>query len=105
MNLFDLPEPLPDEELLEVLAQGKDVRIERIVSSGQASPEGFWYDQPQDEWVVLLQGCAQIGWEDGTRQELDRGDWLMIPAHKKHRVAWTSHDPPCVWLAIHGNFH
>ena len=102
-NLLALPARLPAEELFESLADGGDVRIERIISSGQSSPDGFWYDQAQDEWVAVLQGSARLTWEDGTERVLDTGDWLLIPAHTRHRVEWTSTAPPCVWLAVHGN--
>lgn len=102
MNIFRLPQELPPEELLEALIPDRGVLIERIISSGQATPEGEWYDQERDEWVVLLQGRAELGWEDGRRQELAAGDWLLIPAHDRHRVLWTSQHPPCIWLAVHG---
>ena len=99
-NLFKLPEKLPPEEYIEVLAAKSGLRIERIVSSGQTSPVDFWYDQPEDEWVAVLQGKGILQWEDGTRQELSFGDWLFIPARKKHRVDYTSKEPPCVWIAV-----
>ena len=101
-NLFDdLPANLP-EELVEVLAENKHVRIERIVSTGQASPEGFWYDQEQNEWVILLEGAARIAFEGGTETvELKRGSHLNIPAHMRHRVEWTLPGKRTVWLAIH----
>ncbi len=102
MNIFQLPAVLPATELLEELIPDQGILIERIISSGQASPAGEWYDQDRDEWVVLLQGIAQIVWEDGRQQQLIAGDWLMIPAHERHRVVWTSPEPPCIWLAVHG---
>lgn len=101
-NLFDLPPGPPGaEEDLELLASGA-VRVERIVSRGHASPPGFFYDQPEDEWVVLLSGEAVLAWDDGARVTLRPGDWLLLPAHRRHRVESTTADPPCVWLAIHG---
>lgn len=102
MNLFKLPNPLPDEELFEAFIPDRGVLIERIVSSGQASPEGFWYDQDRDEWVVLIQGQAKLAWENGRTLEMKAGDWVFIPAHERHRVEWTSRNPPCIWLAVHG---
>jgi cupin 2 domain-containing protein len=91
-----------EAELVEVLAQGSSVRIERIVSTGQASPPGFWYDQPDDEFVVLLTGAAVLRLEDGDRHlDLAPGDWIEIPAHVRHRVESTQADPPTVWLAVH----
>ena len=90
----------PTEEVTEILLQCPDLRVERIISTGQASPPGFWYDQEEDEWVSVVQGEAALQWEDGSRTELGAGDWVLIPAHKKHRVEHTSSNPPCVWLAI-----
>lgn len=82
--------------------QGVGVRIERIVSTGQASLPGFWYDQPEDEFVVLLTGAAVLRFEDGDRRlDLRPGDWIEIPAHVRHRVDSTQADPPTVWLAVH----
>jgi cupin 2 domain-containing protein len=99
-NLFtDLPAALP-EELFSTLLQAPGVRIERIVSYGHQSPEGFWYDQPDHEWVLVLKGAARIQFEDST-VEMKPGDYLNIPAHKKHRVAWTTPDEPTIWLAVH----
>jgi cupin 2 domain-containing protein len=100
-NLFDdLATPGGGERFDELLA-GPGARIERIVSAGQATPEGEWYDQPGDEWVVLLAGRATLLFDRGARVELEPGDWLLIPAHARHRVETTSADPSCVWLAVH----
>lgn len=78
------------------------VRIERIVSTGQSSPPGFWYDQPDDEFVVVLAGIGVLRFEDGDRPlTLGPGDWIEIPAHVRHRVESTQADPPTVWLAVH----
>ncbi len=102
MNIFRLPNEQLSTEIFEALIPDQGVLIERIISSGQASPEGEWYDQERDEWVVLLQGAAELGWETGRRQKLEAGDWLLIPAHERHRVLWTSQETPCIWLAVHG---
>ena len=101
VSLFDLKDaPRPeDDELCETLAQGRNVRVERIVSTGQTTPEGQWYDQEQDEWVALLSGNAELTWDDGEKTPLKAGDWLLIPAHARHRVTYTSSEPPCVWIA------
>ncbi len=99
-NLFCLPGDIPPNEWSETLLKRKVVRIERIVSTGQSSPEGFWYDQAEDEWVSLLQGTAALQWEEGSLTELAAGEFLLIPSGKKHRVARTSVEPPCIWLAI-----
>ena len=101
-NLFaGLPAGIADEHF-DLLATGADVRIERIVSTGQASPPGFWYDQAEDEFVVLLTGAAELRFEDGDRRvRLAPGDWIDIPAGVRHRVEFTQADPPTVWLAVH----
>lgn len=100
-NLFtDLPDDL-SKEFIETLAEGKNTRIERIVSNGQSSPEGFWYDQEQDEWIVVLKGEATLlieGVEEPVHLQV--GDHLLIPAHQKHRVDWTSPVEPTIWLAV-----
>lgn len=90
------------EEWAEPLLARPGLQLERIVSAGQASPPGFWYDAPRDEWVVLLTGAAglRIEGEDGTRA-LEPGDWLLLPAHCRHRVEWTAPDCPTHWLALH----
>jgi cupin 2 domain-containing protein len=101
-NLFELPSPLPCDEQFAILAEGHQLRIERILSSGQTTPLGNWYDQDLDEWVMLLQGEAELFFEDGVRQRLKAGDYLLLPAHRRHRVEYTSTEPPCIWLAVHG---
>jgi len=100
-SLFsDLSSNLP-EELVETLAQSNHVRVERIVSWGQASPEGFWYDQPQHEWVAVLRGEARLVLEGEDHPiPMRPGDFLTIPAHRRHRVEWTTPDTPTVWLAV-----
>lgn len=101
-NLFaDLPSKLP-EERFEALLEKNGLTLERIVSTGQATPPGEWYDQPRDEWVVLLRGAAVLRFEDeATERKLGPGDYLFIPAHARHRVEWTSETEPTVWLALH----
>ena len=102
-NLFaDLPADLPGE-LVEVLAEGQgSLRIERILSRGHASPEGFWYDQDSAEWVLLLQGSARLRFEDEPQpRELKPGDWVEIAPHRRHRVEATSADEATLWLAVH----
>ena len=98
-NLFTgLPANLPDE-LLTTLLKAANIRIERIVSHGHVSPDGFWYDQDEHEWVIVLQGAARLRFEDSV-VELKPGDFVNIPAHKKHRVEWTTTDEPTIWLAV-----
>ncbi len=102
-NIFNLPSPIPVSELFESLLSTEKVLIERIVSTGQITPPGEWYDQETDEWVILLQGEAELSYKDGERIVLKGGDYLLIPAHVKHRVEYTSNEPPCIWLAVHIN--
>jgi len=100
MNLLaDLPEARADE-IVETLASGRGVRIERIVSHGQTSPDGFWYDQDEAEFVVLLSGAARLCFADGEVRLLAPGDCIDIPAHRRHRVEWTEPERPTVWLAV-----
>jgi cupin 2 domain-containing protein len=102
-NLFQsIPDVLP-EELGAVLAETDGVKIERIVSAGHASPEGFWYDQEENEWVMLLSGSAvlSIDNESGINQvALRPGDYRLIPAHQRHRVESTSQTEKTIWLAV-----
>ncbi|MGB8900547.1 MAG: cupin domain-containing protein [Methylocella sp.] len=90
------------EEHVTSLLEASHVRIERIVSLGQASPPGFWYDQPWAEWVGVLAGGAGLSFEgEAEVRVLSTGDYVRIPAHTKHRVEWTSKDPATIWLAVH----
>lgn len=98
--LRDLPADLP-EELVQTLAGSDTVRIERIVSAGHASPDGFWYDQPRREFVLVVQGSARLEFDGGETLALEAGGWLDIPPHRRHRVAWTAPDERTVWLAVH----
>lgn len=102
-NLFDGVPPAPQPaELFDTLCARAGVRIERIVSTGQSSPPGFWYDQPGDEWVVLLSGSATLRFEDEAEgRALRPGDWMLIRAHQRHRVERTDSTGASVWLAVH----
>lgn len=100
-NLYrGIPAPLP-EELIETLVQSAYVRIERIVSWQQATAPDTWYDQQWSEWVILLQGEAGLRMENQETQTLNPGDYLLIPAGCRHRVEWTTSNPPAIWLAVH----
>lgn len=102
-NLYEnIPAEMPDE-LVEVLAEGRgSIRIERIVSRGHASPDGFWFDQPAPEWVVLLKGAAVLSFEgEPEPMSLRPGDWLEIPPGRRHRVEATSTREDSLWLAVH----
>lgn len=98
--LADLPDDM-SEEVFTTLVENENVIIERIVSLGHTSPEEGWYDQERNEWVMVLQGRAEIAFLDGPTQPLETGDHLLIPAHKKHRVRWTDPQLKTVWLAVH----
>lgn len=100
-NLFDqVPRDL-HEEVVDVLSRGRDCRVERIVSHGHASPPGFWYDQDEAEWVMVLRGAARLRLENpAVVVELGPGDSLDIAAHRRHRVEWTTPAEPTLWLAL-----
>ncbi|NMG45004.1 cupin domain-containing protein [Aromatoleum toluvorans] len=98
-NLYaDLPPPGSDEAF-DTLLERPGMRIERIVSHGHASPAGFWYDQAQTEWVIVVRGEAVLAFEDGERRAMAAGDWVTIAPHRRHRVESTG--PATVWLAVH----
>jgi cupin 2 domain-containing protein len=100
-NLFaDIPDDLP-EELIQSVLGAQSLRIERIVSLGHTSPDGFWYDQETHEWVVLLKGAARLRFDGEEPMELRPGMFVNIPAHRRHRVEWTDPHEPTIWLAIH----
>jgi len=100
-NLFDNLPCKSEEEIITELLSRKRVRIERIVSTGQSTPENRPFIQESDEWVQLLAGSASL-WIDGEGgRELRRGDHVLIPAHRAHRVTWTPKNEPTVWLAVH----
>ncbi len=99
-NLFSDVPPAGSQEHVTVLLAAPAVKVERIVSHGQASPPGFWYDQDWAEWVVVLEGSAGLLFEGAAAPlQLNPGDYLHIPAHARHRVEWT--DAPTIWLAVH----
>lgn len=107
-NFFELGQRLMQEhagdvnELVTIMAEAAGGRVELIVSSGQTSPEGFMYDQTEDEWVIILQGSAIIEMDEDL-YELSVGDTLFIPKRAQHRVAFTSSNPACLWLAVFWN--
>lgn len=104
-NIFSLKGYVsdPEKELFETIFTGDNCKVERIVSSGHITPKENWYDQEKDEWIVLLQGNASLEFSDKKILKMESGDFVFIPARKRHRVTYTSISPPCIWLAIHGN--
>jgi cupin 2 domain-containing protein len=101
-NLFTHLTRASDGEVFETLLQTDTLKLERIVSTGQSTPPGQWYDQDRDEWVVLLSGSAGLLFEGKQNIRVLRpGDHLLIPAHVRHRVEWTEAGAETVWLALH----
>jgi cupin 2 domain-containing protein len=101
-NIFALMPPAAPQEQLTSLLMATNMRLERVVSHAHASPEGFWYDQEWAEWVIVLKGSAGLHFEDESAPRvLSPGDYIEIPAHARHRVAWTDATEPTVWLALH----
>ena len=101
-NIFkNIPDQLP-EELIECIFKRDNIQIERIISKGHITPAEQWYDQDGDEWVMLIQGQAIILYEkDHQTFHLNAGDYLLIPAHTRHRVEWTTPGLHTIWLAVH----
>ncbi|HEY5556741.1 cupin domain-containing protein [Acetobacterium sp.] len=97
MNLFDISKLPLKEEVTTILAKNKNVRIEQIISTGQVSD---WFDQDKTEFLVLLDGTAELEYENGKSVILIKGDTLLINPRQKHRVVYTSNDPPCNWLCV-----
>jgi cupin 2 domain-containing protein len=101
-NLFGPGAPAGADEQVDLLVEQGGVSIERIVSMGHASPPDFWYDSPRAEWVVLLSGAAALEFEgEAEPYPMKAGDHVLIDAHCRHRVAWTSDQEPSVWLAVY----
>jgi len=101
-NVFaDMPRD-PTDEFFETILQASSFRIERIVSKGHCSPTGFWYDQDDHEWVILLKGKAVLRFEnDDESITLESGDYIHIDRHLRHRVEWTDPEQETIWLVIH----
>jgi cupin 2 domain-containing protein len=100
-NIFSsLPDKL-EHESFEELLRHKNIKIERIVSHGHTSPETGWYEQKENEWVIVLEGSGSVLFESGVEFNLKKGDYLNIPAHTRHKVTRTDPDNITVWLAIH----
>jgi cupin 2 domain-containing protein len=101
-NLFEGVPLRSDEELFTELISAPHLRVERIVSTGQPSPEAGWFDQAWSEWVVVLSGEARLVFEsEAAPRRLKPGDYIFIPPRRRHRVVWTDPYHPTVWLAVH----
>ena len=100
-NIFDsIPENL-DKDAFKLIIQDGDVKIERIISKGQVSPASGWYDQAQNEWVLVLKGEAILAFSGSEDVKLTPGCHINIPAHTKHKVKWTDPETETIWLAVH----
>lgn len=101
-NIYILPENTSkDFEIFQSLYSNENVTIERIFSNGQKTPDNQWLEQDKDEWVILIQGEAELRFENEYKVFLNKGDYLFIPKNTKHRVEMTGTDPSCIWLAFH----
>jgi cupin 2 domain-containing protein len=99
-NIFsDLPKSIDKEVFEDILTRG-NIRIERIISHGHCSPESGWYDQEENEWVIMLSGSGTLLFEDERVIELKAGDYVLIPAHQRHKVIRTDAEQPTIWLAV-----
>jgi len=97
LNIFDLPNLPLSDELTTILLENKSIKIERIISTGQRSD---WYDQDETEFVLLVEGSTKIEFENDEIVTLNKGDTVIIEPHKKHRVIYTSNEPPCIWICV-----
>lgn len=100
-NIFEnIPGKIPNE-IFEEIVSSKNIKIQRIISKGHLSPQNFWYEQEENEWVILIKGKAGLRFFDGNELiELNAGDYINIPARKKHRVEWTDTEGETIWLAV-----
>lgn len=99
-NIFQSLPIDTDNEVFEDIVSSSTTRIERIISTGQTSPETGWYDQHENEWVIVLKGSAILEFPDGATTQLYPGDYINIPAHTRHRVSWTDPSTETIWLAV-----
>lgn len=93
--------PYGSQEIFETILLNENIKVERIISAGQKTPEELWIEEDKDEWVILLQGEARIKFTDGNETELKKGDYITIHSGVKHKVTYTSRHPVCIWLAIY----
>jgi cupin 2 domain-containing protein len=101
-NIFTIDKEIDfNKEVLIDLYKNKNCFVEKIISTGQVTPENQWLEEDSDEWVILLQGESEISFFNGDIFKMGRGDYLLIPSNTKHRVESTSVNPPCIWVALH----
>ena len=100
-NLFDVTKENFSNEIFERMIENENFVLEKIISEGHSSPRDFWYDQNKNEFVILISGSAKLQYDDGQITNLNPGDYLIIPAHKKHRVEWTDPNQKTFWIALH----
>ncbi len=100
MNIFSKKINSQSDEVADTLYFSQNTKVERIISMGHKSPDGFWYNQSEDEFVILVQGSAKLEFENNEEICLEKGDSLLIPAYKKHRIIYTSINPQCIWICI-----
>ncbi len=100
-NIYQSSVSAGSKEVVEQLVAKNSLKIEKIASMGHSSPATGWYDQDDNEWVVVLKGDAIVAFEDGKKVRMGEGDYLDIPAHTRHKVEWTSPDIETIWLAVH----
>ena len=101
LNIYNEVPASLKEEYFEKIVDKDSLIIERIISEGHVTPEGTWYDQETNEFVILLKGFAELEFEDGNIISMNQGDYIVIPAHAKHRVIKTAADQKTFWLAVH----
>ncbi len=100
-NIFESIPKNIESEIFEYLVDNNAIKIERIISKGHSSPESGWYDQDKNEWIMVLKGEAILLFADKSSVNLKTGDFINIPAHKKHKVEWTDPATETIWLAVH----
>lgn len=100
-NIFSLLQVNTTNEYFEDIISEADFRIERIISDGHTTPDDFWYNQDEDEFVLLLKGFAKLMFEDGSIIELNEGDYVIIDKHKKHKVIYTSTETKTFWITCY----
>lgn len=100
-NIFqNIPLNIP-EEIFETIIESSSIKVEKIISRGQKSPDNFWYDQDKNEWIIIIKGEARLQLENNQIIDLVEGDYLNILAHQKHHVVWTKPDNETIWLAVY----